>query len=226
MSSCEADLFNSGRVTTEKRTLEQFSYLLVEDIFDIKLVQADTFGITITAGSELIDNIELHYHGDSLYINNLTKARWSRKYDRPKITFIFPDIKKITLHEPCNMSTNDTLQLNRFTLWAIADVSETDICINANVLRLVNASTSAGKYKLSGQVKDFSTWMRGSGILEAEELEAQNINIRSQSIGDCRIWATNTLDVNIENTGRVYYRGTPAITNNTEEAANQLIPLE
>jgi len=224
--SCEADLFNTGPKTTVNRTLNQFSYLLVEDIFDIELVQADTFGITIKAGSELIDNIELQHAGDSLYIYNTSKARWSRQYERPAIKVMFPTLKKITLHEPCNMQTSDTLHLDKLTIWAIADVTELEMQINANNLHLANASTSAGKYVLSGRVNYFATLIRGSGILEAGTLKAQGIHIRSRSIGDCHIWATSSLDVYIENTGKIYYLGAPTITNNTEETANQLIPLE
>lgn len=224
--ACEADLFNQGPVTIEKKAINSFSYLLIEDIFDIELVQADTFGLIITAGSEIIDNIDLQFNGDSLYINNHSTARWSRKYYHPKLTFIFPMLKKVTLHEPCNIRTQDTLNLDRFTLWAIAEVSEIQLCVNANYLRVVNASTSAGKYEISGQVRDFSTWMRGSGILEAGDLQAQNITLRSQSIGDCHVCAIKSLEVRIENRGFVFYSGAPAITNHTEEKASQLISLE
>lgn len=226
LPGCEAHLFNSGTQITQHKNIAPFRFLLLEDIFELELVQADTFGVAITAGSELIDNIQFRYSGDSLFINNTSAARWSRKYEHPKIRVIFPDIEKITLHEPCTMQTIDTLKLDGFTLWAIAEVSETHLCIEADFLRVVNASTSAGKYEVSGSVNTFSTWMRSSGILEARNLEARQVNLRTQSIGDCYIWATEKLEATIENSGHVYYYGSPEITLTTEQSVNRLIPLE
>jgi len=226
MAGCEAHFFNSGTQITQSKEVAPFRFLLIEDIFDLELIQADTFGVAITTGKELLNNIKLRSSGDSLFIKNNNSARWSRRYEHPKIRVHFPDIEKITLHEPCRMQTIDTLKLDRFTLWAIAEVSETQLCIKANYLRVVNASTSAGKYEVTGKVRTYSTWMRSSGILEARHLEAEQVTLRSQSIGDCYIWATKKLDVTIENSGYVYYMGAPEITLTNEQNENQLIPLE
>jgi len=224
---CQDNLFQYGKKETKKEKCAPFNYLIFEDLFDVQLIQADTFGIITTTGSELIENIKITPHGDSLIISNENTARWSRKYEKPEIQVIFPTIKKITLQEPCNVSTVDTIHIPHLIFWAISEVSEVQLTINAQQLHFANASTSAGKYILAGNVTKLNTWIRCSGILDAKNLHAQEVSLRSTTIGDCKVTVTKKLHVSIENKGYIYYYGKPeTITTEDSQDWQKIIPME
>ena len=59
-----------------------------------------------------------------------------------------------------------------------------------------------------------------------ENFLAKYVNVKHESMADCKIYAQEALSVEILRTGNLYYKGSPEITYINEEAKNQLIKIE
>lgn len=56
----------SGRIVTEQRDFTDFTALDIENIFDIEIVQSDSFSITITADDNVIERVKVSQDGEEL----------------------------------------------------------------------------------------------------------------------------------------------------------------
>jgi len=63
----------------------------------------------------------------------------------------------------------------------------------------------------SMQVDDISVSLVGTGSLYGFALTADDCNVEISGTGDCEITVNNTLDVSIDGTGSVYYKGFPTV---------------
>ncbi|HXY06020.1 MAG TPA: head GIN domain-containing protein [Burkholderiaceae bacterium] len=69
-----------------------------------------------------------------------------------------------------------------------------------------------GAVRLSGSSPKQEFLIEGGGELDAEELVGRAVAVRDLSSGKAKIWATESLSVEIVGSGDVRYRGQPALT--------------
>lgn len=70
----------------------------------------------------------------------------------------------------------------------------------------------SGAVRLSGNSAKQNYVIDGSGELDAEELVGRAVAVRLSGTGGAKIWATESLRVDISGSGDVRYRGQPALT--------------
>lgn len=72
--------------------------------------------------------------------------------------------------------------------------------------------TGSGNAKAAGKVERLTVRVIGSGDVDATSLEARKARVRIAGSGDVALHATQELDVSIDGSGDVRYRGDPRIT--------------
>jgi hypothetical protein len=66
----------------------------------------------------------------------------------------------------------------------------------------------------SGSVDRLSCEISGSGDIDCNNLDAEDVTAHISGSGTIRAAAYKSLDVHISGSGKVYYRGNPRITTN------------
>lgn len=224
--SCDELWLDNGKIITKELHLEDFAEISINDMYDIELIQDTINKIKITGGSKIIAKLDINIKNSILEINTSSHSDWAHDYDRIKLTIYFTELEKITLNEPCSLYSNDTIRIEKLTLHALAEYADINLLVNIKDLHFANSESSAGVYIINGYSDNFTCWVRGSGILKALNLDAQNAFLRSQSICDCYIHVKKNLKVLFENKGKIYYIGNPTIVNETPNYASQLIQLK
>ncbi len=80
-----------------------------------------------------------------------------------------------------------------------------------------------GTITLSGHCEQANFTMVGNGTIQADRLEAANVNCKVLFKGSIGCWPVNTLKVMGVGTTKIYYKGTPDIT---KKGGGRLYPLD
>lgn len=74
-------------------------------------------------------------------------------------------------------------------------------------------STGNGTLILSGKCREAKLNFMGTGVIQADELEAVNASVKASGTGSIGVWATEKLSIMGAGSTKVYYKGTPEIKN-------------
>lgn len=226
--SCDEAFLNSGDVILKNIEIEEFNELYIKDIFEVFLIQDSVCKIEVKAGSNLIPNLEFNVDENNIltiYDNN--SANWSRDYEKIKLYISVDSLRFLRLDAPSKVVTQNKLITPELKVMSITDFSEIDIDIQCGNFYLVNSEPSGGIINLSGSSNSLNFWARGSLQVNAENFAVHQVNVNSESIGDCYVNADQNLRVKIIRSGNVYYRGNPStIEYVNEEAKDQLIKID
>jgi hypothetical protein len=225
--SCDDALFDSGSIVKKEYKLEDFSKIYIEDIFDVFLIQDTICKLELEGGDNLLPNIDFKVKDEEFHITNENGSNWSRNYEKIKVYISLKNITFLKVDESANLSTIDTLVLPKLTVQSINDFSDISLSLNCNSFYFVNEGTSGGYITLKGKANSSGIWARGSCIVDAQEFKTIKTNIKNESIGDCKINVSTSLEVEILRSGDVLYKGNPeTITYINEQAKEQLIKLD
>lgn len=225
--SCNDTLFNKGEIISTVIKTDDFNEIEINDIFDVYFYQDTINKVVAKGGSNLIPNIKLEVKDGKLIINDQNNAKWSRDYERIQINITVDSLHFLTLNAPSNIICADTIKTPELKIFSIADYTDISILIDCDNLYLVNSGTSGGQITIKGTTYSFGFWARASLQLFAEELIANNITAKTESIGDCYIHATEYLSAEILRSGLIYYKGNPeTIEYVNEEAKEKLIKID
>jgi len=227
VTSCSEGIFshdeNSG---TELRTLPAFSKIQLNSIADIRLVNDSVFSVKLDGNPANFMEITTEVINDTLKINDHNTRTWVPDYMRTSLEIHFPDLKKIMLWAPCNLTNADTLRLNNLIIWALGNTTRTNLTIKMNNFYLVTGSNDFGYYTLNGMASTTTLWPRGSAIIHAENLNNYSLKVTSNTIADTRVYAPGKLSVAITSTGNVLYSGNPSSIEMLDESGKgKLIDL-
>ena len=223
--SCDDTLFNAGDTITKEIKTSYFKEIYVDDIFDITLIQADTCIIKAKGGSNLLPNLDLKVDDEKkLTISDHNGARWSRNYDKIELYITIDTLNYLRLNAPCKVTSQNTLTTLNFTIWSITDFAEYDIMIDCNYFYVVNNSSSGGMMQVQGKANKFGFWARGSFRVNADELIANHVTAKNESMADCSVHARDYLSAEILREGKVFYTGNPeTIEYVNQRAREQLV---
>src|SRR5664279_3594772 len=84
--SCNKALFNAGDTVTQEIKIEgQFSFIDIENIFDITLINDTVNKVLVTCGENLQPYVSIKVKDGILYFDHSVKENWSRTYQKIKL---------------------------------------------------------------------------------------------------------------------------------------------
>lgn len=220
-SSC---LKRAGKETSETRMLAPFDSIVVDDSFQIILHQDTFYSVTITAGENLIPNIGLTVSDNTLHLSNNNKCEWFKpRQNKIRLTITFVTLCKMTARNSCVIRSDNTITGNEFGIVLMDKVQDVDLQLDVNTFFYWNNPPCGGKMQLSGHCKNLKIWNRALIAINAKNLEAQNVLVYSNSIGDISVKASENLDCSIMHLGDVIYYGNPVQIVLHDEGEGELI---
>jgi hypothetical protein len=69
----------------------------------------------------------------------------------------------------------------------------------------------AGLISLSGKSINQKVWLKGAGSYDAPRLETENAIVKLHGVGKARVWASSSLDADVDGIGHIEYRGQPSV---------------
>lgn len=202
----------SGHVTTETRTIGEFSKLAVAGDMDVYFTQGPEKEATVEAEDNVQPYIELQEKGDELIIK--IKDHISLKSHRGiKITLTAPHVSDIVLAGSGNIKLVNRFENDGPVKLKITGSGNIEGTVNSPSVEAVSAGS--GDIRLSGETRDLKVNLAGSGDFEGEDLYTESTKINTAGSGNASVHASVKLDVNIVGSGDVTYKGNPSVESHT-----------
>lgn len=226
LASCEQNaFFDAGENTSHTFSVDTFYTLEVKDIFEIELQNADENKIIAFGGSNLLPNLNFYVIENKLFLENNNKYDWSRQYEKIKLILQSTSLNHINVRIPCKITTAEPFRGEKLSIIDWEKFSEMDIEVDVKQFRFGVSSDNAGIYKFSGMAESVKLRPWGSCFVYAESLLSKRASITHSSIGDCFVNVSDKLDIEIDETGTIYYQGNPEV-NILHKSAGHIVWLQ
>jgi hypothetical protein len=215
----------NGNLTTSEISLSSFDAIRITSNAQVIFHESTDYRAVVTVDSNLEEYVKISINGRSLEIGTVWGIYIFTTY---KVELYCPSLSavsisgsgsfdgkdKITCSENFNASISGSGKLNgdiecdRFSA-RISGYGDMDFHVICNS---VNAGISgSGTIKLTGNGKDSSVTISGSGDFLASEFMTDNLNFRISGSGDLQAWVLNSLKGSTSGSGRIRYRGNPVV---------------
>lgn len=217
------NLYGSGRVVTEERTVARFEDLVLEGPLEVHLKQGTGTPLRLEAEDNVMRFIETTVNGATLRV----KIRDHVNLKRIKPIHVYVDSEKyrkivFSGSGSLNSTGTDTIKTTLFS-YEINGSANANLRVAANEVNIwVNGS---GNLQLEGTTEDYDSEINGSGNISAAGLQSVNAGIRINGSGEQQIWVTEKLDARIQGSGNIRYKGTPATVNTSVSGSGKVTKL-
>ena len=198
----------SGRISTQQRSVSNFTGLETDGSIDIQVAQGD-YKVEVEADENIQQYIETVVENGKLKVR-FRNGTWLNHYNRAVVHVRAPVLNDFETHGSGNITGDgkiaDAQRMN------IVISGSGDIELNLDCPAIVTETHASGNITLSGDCKSINTKIFGSGNLEAKHLKSETANIEVHGSGDSEIFASESLDVKIYGSGDVRYDGSPKIS--------------
>lgn len=194
-----------SKVSTETRTPEAFTGIVLEIPAEVYVKIGDDTKVEITAKRRVLDQILVIVDEDKLVLE------YDTCISNPDSIIIFittNEINLLRISGSGNISSKEVLQPDEIEL-KIDGSGDIYLKLEAGTIHAkINGS---GDIHLEGSAKTLIAGINGSGDIRAAKLEASNAKVKINGSGDVKVHAVERLNVKINGSGDVRYAGDPEL---------------
>jgi hypothetical protein len=207
--SCGPETIPCMRVSsteiTETRDIKDFKGIAIYVPADLIITQGPEYEIKLTGPDNVIEATKTSLSDDYLMVS--TSDCFNGSYDLT-IEITAPTYDLINISEFGTLRTTTTIVGGHIQLEFLGDIG-----VNATLEMDSIFTTFVGRGDLifNGSTTYHELLLEGEFEVNGFNLLSDHTAIDLLGVGDCEIFANDKLDVSIQGTGNVYYRGTPSI---------------
>lgn len=206
---CETDDINCLRPSTSIIRSSQettgFNSIISSVVGDIVITQDQAFSIDMEGPENVIDELRFELNNNELLISS--DRCFTGNY-LLTIDIHLPELKSAHMAGVGDLKSVGTLQSDYLDL-SLTGVGDMDLNVTTDSLSV--EMIGSGSVKISGIARKHQMKSTGEVQLEGYGLETKITNILSTGISNSFVYAEEELDVVINGTGSVYYKGSPMI---------------
>jgi hypothetical protein len=217
LSSCSNNdcISSGGKITTEQRSVEDFTKIELEGAFKVTIRQ-DSFSLMkITADENVIPKVKSRVSGNTLHIQLEDKLCDSGEVEIALSAKVWESIESSGASEITGSNSINTDNLD-------IDLSgASKINLNLVVSRLKTEASGSSKIALTGQARQHIMNLSGSNTTEAFGFVVSDYRIETSGASKLNINVLNNLEVKSSGVSDISYKGTPKnISNSKNGSAN------
>ncbi len=210
--SCEMDdipcVRVDGPIETQKRTLSDFNSIFFGDVGNLHISQGNEYSFIMKGQRVILDKVDLSVENNNLIIQ-LNECFNGDGYSLD-IFITAPEIVNIEMSGIGTVTTETPLSADVFSL-KLSGVSEMNsLEIEADSMTTYHLGTGTIQY--SGNTRAHTILSSGVGEIKADNLTTKTTEVTSNTTGDTYVNVSEKLIATLNNTGNVYYKGSPEIT--------------
>lgn len=196
-----------GPNNSQELNIDDFTGIHLAISAEVRIRQGSPQSVSIDAQQNIIDLIETDVN------DGIWKIKTSENIRNHK-----PIQIDITVSELAYAKISGSGNIIGETAFTNADDFATGISGSGDIRLEVQADeisasiSGSGDIELSGSADELTIGVSGAGDIDAEDLVAQDVEVRVSGSGDCRVHAASELDVRVSGSGDVKYKGSPRVT--------------
>ena len=215
LASCSAfEVVGLGNVITEERQVSGIEGISVGSSINLIIEQTGSESIRIEATENIIPDIITEVVNGELQIN--LKSEGYRSILPIKCYVTVKDLNSLKVSSSASIKC-DSLKTEDLSV-EMASSSRGSLNVDATNLDLKIASSA--NLTISGRTDLQNTEVNSSGRLDASELVSKDCKIVVQSSGNASINVTENLEVKVNSSARVNYKGSPEINSDVSSGGS------
>ena len=230
-SGCQKDQWDDcftskGPTITQERCVDPFHTIELDDHVDLVLTEEEGCVLQVTAGQNLLGQVDTDVEDGVLHIRDRNSCNWVRSLP-VAITVTVPSkhVNTINYFGTGNISSTATIRRHEFRIdqklgqgtWTL-DL-DVDTCY-------IGLHTGAGDVIVTGSAHHAFLYSGIQGPIDATGLTADVCHVNNSGRTDIRCRATVSLEAQIYGTGDILYAGSPLNVYCDDQGGGELIRLE
>ncbi len=202
---------NTGKKVIYQYEISDFDTLVVNNNFEINLVQDTVNKLIVSAYKKYADALTYSISDNSLFVDDTYNCKFTKpKKNKIRITLHVKRISLIRINAPSKIiSEMPLINSDEIGVIVIPKIFEADLNVNCRVFYFWNTHLNGGKMFLHGNSEYLKLWNTSLCAVDASDLNTQNAYIENNSKGDITVKPEKFLSCKILNSGNVYYIGNP-----------------
>lgn len=199
-------IIGTGPLVANERMVLEFDEIESNSSINLVVAQGPERRVTVNAQTDVQPRIKTEVKGGKLTITmngNVDPASGTN------IAITIPSLEGLDLEGSGNVQIIDqngkklALNLEGSGNVELRNIRYEDIDIDVD---------GSGDVSLSGQSENLDLTVTSSGDVLGYDLVAEDVKVFTKGSGDVRVSATENLEIKLEGSGNVYYRGEPKIS--------------
>ncbi len=200
-----------GSSKTEVRTTAQFNSIHISGNVIVELIPDTIQLIEVTGGKNFIDQIKTEVSGTRLEIDDNIGCNFVRSYDREyKVKVHFTELRHIEHYAAKDLTCSDTIRSQILDIDKWAGGGDLNLITKTDEV-FVRIHAGSGDVKVAGKSRYQYTYQRGFGFMFLSDLLSDELYIDKGGSGDCYVHANNSLSIDFNSEGNLYYSGDPEV---------------
>ena len=196
---------STGSIKTEIRPLEKFRTLRIFDNLEVTVVKDSVHFVEVTAGENLLKNIQTEVKNGELSLRNINKCNWVRSYDKPfKIRLHVKELRDVFHDGDATLSSENIFPTDTLFLH-ITGAGDTDLELKTESVWL--DIYELGEVRLRGTNNHLTAYILSMGSLKAEDLQNKEAGLKLTDQGQAFVQVSRVLTAEINGPGNVFYTG-------------------
>ncbi len=190
-------------------SVSEFNSVTLKSIGNIYLEQGDEYSVKVTSNQDIRGKIKAKVINGELSLSFRDPLpMWLLSFPKFDIYVTFKDLKQCRVKGIGKISCNELMKVKEMH---VINSGVGSIFLKIDTDKLITTLKGVGEIELSGKAVMHDVEISGTGKVNAYQLEAEEVSIRSKGVGECIVFATKKLDVYSSGIGKVRFKGEPVI---------------
>lgn len=198
-----------GTVVEQTRDIESFNSIHIIGDVDIEIETSPNLEVSVEAGDNLQEAIDLYVESNTLTIENKLTCNWLRDLNTPiTVKIKTPQIREIVNRGQGKIYSANEINSTYFKIYNISTAGDVDLELNCDTT-FIHIEASNSNVYLKGVSTDHYVYFSGTGNLYSKNLLTTHSFVNNYSIGRFEVHASDYLRAEIYSRGDIYYWGNP-----------------
>lgn len=197
---------------TETRQVGSFSGVSAAEGIDVYLKKGDKEEVKVVVEGTDPSNIITEVSGSYLKVHR-KDGRYRPGID-VKVYVTYVNLNKLSASSAGSIFSEETIAARDMKISA-SSAGTVEVTVDAGALDV--SSSSAGDVELKGKARTLSAVVESAGEIDADELEAEEVEAQASSGGSMKVNVRESLEADASSAGSIRFRGNPdrSITNSS-----------
>lgn len=206
-----------GNVTTQNRSVGNFSGVDVSGAIDVYLTQDSSYSVKVEVDNNLQEFIEVYVDGNKLRIHQRNNTSLDPTRDI-KVYVSAPSYRRVEASGACSVISKNRLGTDDDFAIHLSGACDVDLDLKAPRVRA--EVSGACSVTLKGETKDFSVDGSGSTDLKCFGLLTENADVDLSGASDAEVYASVKLDASASGSTDIKYKGNPSVNSHMSGASS------
>jgi|SRR5690606_11704887 len=193
---------------SETRNVGSFTGISVAEGVEVYLTKGQKESVKVEIEGGNVDEVITDVSGSYLKVH-MRSGRYNRVDVTVHVTYV--TLKKVHASSAGRVYSRNTIDAEALDVSA-SSAGNVELTVNAREVK-VSAST-AGEVEIEGRTGRLVADVATAGEIDADELEADHVEVEATTAGSARVFATQSIEAKAYTGGSIRYRGNPDKQNN------------